>query len=81
MERHLPLLKTWNRVVLWVTWLFLAIGLADHFLVAFLPYRLALMNLNLLWVLVILVFAGEGTAFFLERRAKRRGEDSDHGSR
>lgn len=80
MERYLPQLKRWNRVVLWVTWLFLAIGLVDHFLVTFLPYRVALMNLNLLWVLVILVFVGEGTAFFLERRAKRRSESADHGN-
>ena len=57
-----------NRVVVRVTWFFLAIGVVDHFVYEFLPYPWAGRNLNLLWVLIAILVSGEIIAFVVRRR-------------
>ena len=64
-------LRKINRLVLRVTWVLLTIGLIDHFLLTFLPRDVAEFNILLLWVLVILVFAGEVTTYIARKRANR----------
>ena len=64
-------LRKINHFVLRVTWVLLTIGLIDHFLFTFLPRDVAEFNILLLWVLVVLVFAGEVTTYTARKRANR----------
>ncbi len=70
-------LRKFNRIFLRVTWIFLGIGLIDHFsceleatrfACEFLPHGIAHYNLMLIWVMAGILVAGEIAAFIMKRK-------------
>jgi len=69
--------QRFNRIFLRATWVFLTIGLVDHFscewettafACEFLPHQISAINLNLLWFLIAVVLLGEIAAWLLKRK-------------
>lgn len=72
--------QRFNYIFMRATWVFLAIGLIDHFsceldatmfACEFLPHDLARFNLNLLWIMITVVVIGEIAAWILKRKKAR----------
>ena len=82
MDR-LERLRRFNRWLTRVTWVFLTIGLVDHFIFEewlhrpLLPRDLAAGNLTLLWILIGILIASEIFAMGLRRRAKAAAKKPD----
>ena len=73
--------QRFNYIFMRATWVFLTIGLVDHFsceldatefACEFLPHSIARFNLDLLWIMIGVVIIGEITAWFLKWKKAQR---------
>ena len=83
---HLHKVQRFNYVFLRITWVFLSIGLVDHFsceweatafACEFLPHDIARSNLTFLWIMIAVVVIGEFVAWILKRRETRYSDPSN----
>ena len=74
---NLEKIQRFNKIFLRITWVFLTVGLVDHFsceleatefACEFLPHQIAWINLNLLWFMIAVVMIGEVAAWILKRK-------------